>query len=89
MFGSRETMGDFFAASIAEICSKEHQAELFRDTFSGELKELEDMRKQISGVNLDEEFTNMVKFQNGYNAAARFIATFSRLMDVLIEQVGA
>lgn len=89
MFGGRETMSDFFAASIAEIGSKEHQAELFHDTFRGELKELEDMRKEISGVNLDEEFTNMVKFQNGYNAAARFIATFGRLMDVLIEQVGA
>ena len=88
MFGNRETMSDFFAASIAEIGSKEHQAELFQDTFNGELKELEDMRKEISGVNLDEEFTNMVKFQNGYNAAARFIATFGRLMDVLIEQVG-
>ena len=88
MFGNRETMSDFFAANIAEIGSKEHQAELFQDTFSGELKELEDMRKEISGVNLDEEFTNMVKFQNGYNAAARFIATFGRLMDVLIEQVG-
>ena len=89
MFGGRETMGDFFASNIAEIGAKEHQAGLFLTTFTEELKELEDMRKEVSGVNLDEEFTNMIKFQHGYNAAARFIATFDKLMDVLINQVGA
>ncbi len=89
MFGGRETMEDFFASNIAEIGSKEHRAGLFYTTFEGELKELEDMRKEVSGVNLDEEFTNMVKFQHGYNAAAKFIATFDKLMDVLITQVGA
>ncbi|WGK68133.1 flagellar hook-associated protein FlgK [Candidatus Haliotispira prima] len=89
MFGGRETMGDFFAGNIAEIGGKEHQADLFRSTFEGELKELQDMRKEVSSVNLDEEFTNMIKFQHGYNAAAKFIATFDKLMDVLMNQVGA
>ena len=89
MFGNRETLADFFAGNIAEIGNKEHQAELFRSTFEDELKGLEDMRKEVSGVNLDEEFTNMVKFQHGYNAAAKFMATFDQLMDVLISQVGA
>ncbi len=89
MFGGKETMSDFFAANIAEIGGKEHQAALFHDTFESELNELEDMRKEASGVNLDEEFTNIVKFQHGYNASAKFIATFDNLMDVLLNQVGA
>lgn len=89
MLGGRETLGDFFANNILQIGEKEYQASTFYDTFQGELKNLEDLRSEVSGVNTDEEFTNLIKFQHGYNAASRFIATFDKLMDVLINQVGA
>ena len=37
-----------------------------------------------SGVNLDEEMTDLMKYQNGYQAAAKVITTISTMMDALM-----
>ena len=37
-----------------------------------------------SGVNIDEEMTNLMKYQNGYQAAAKVINTISTMMDTLM-----
>jgi len=48
------------------------------------MKELNDMRQSISGVNIDEELANMIRYQHGYNAAARFVSTVNSMLDVLM-----
>lgn len=45
-------------------------------------------RESISGVNIDEEMANMIKFQKGYAAAATVMSTMSQLLDTLINSVG-
>jgi len=39
---------------------------------------------EISGVSLDEELGNMVKFQHSYQASAKYISTVSQMMDSLL-----
>ncbi len=46
------------------------------------------MKDSLSGVNLDEEFSQLIKFQHGYNAAARFISTFNTMLDTIINRLG-
>jgi len=46
------------------------------------------MRDSISGVNIDEELSAMIKFQHGYAAAARFIANFDEMLDTIINRMG-
>jgi flagellar hook-associated protein 1 FlgK len=46
--------------------------------------QLENQRKSISGVSLDEEMGNMVKYQQAYNAAAKLISNANRMMDSLM-----
>jgi flagellar hook-associated protein 1 FlgK len=41
-------------------------------------------REQISGVSLDEEMMNLIKYQMAYNAAGRLTKTVSEMMDTLI-----
>ena len=41
----------------------------------------------ISGVSLDEELVNLVKFQHAYNAAAKIITTMDELMDTIINKM--
>ncbi len=48
------------------------------------LESLKDKRQEVSGVNLDEEMTEMIKFQHGYNAAARVITVIDQMLDTLI-----
>jgi flagellar hook-associated protein 1 FlgK len=88
MIGSITTFDDFFASVVAEIGLKGEQAEKSLDTEDLILKELNSLKESISGVNMDEELANMVKFQHGYAAAARFVTTVDQMLDVIINRMG-
>jgi len=45
-------------------------------------------RGAVSGVNMDEEMTNMIKYQKGYAAAARMLTTMDEMLDKLINSTG-
>jgi flagellar hook-associated protein 1 FlgK len=45
-------------------------------------------RESVSGVSLDEEMTNMLAYQHGYQAAARMVTTVDEMLDVLINRTG-
>jgi flagellar hook-associated protein 1 len=45
-------------------------------------------RESVSGVNLDEEMTNLLKFQRGYEAASRVLTTVDSMLDQLINRTG-
>ncbi|WP_448614114.1 flagellar hook-associated protein FlgK [Modestobacter sp. URMC 112] len=45
-------------------------------------------RESVSGVSLDEEMTNMLAYQHGYQAAARMVTTIDEMLDVLINRTG-
>jgi flagellar hook-associated protein 1 FlgK len=42
-------------------------------------------RDEVSGVNLDEEATNLVRYQQAYNATAQVIAVARSLIDTLLK----
>jgi flagellar hook-associated protein 1 FlgK len=54
------------------------------ETQSQIMKQLYDMRQSVSGVNMDEELANMIKYQHGYQAAARFVTTVNSMLDILM-----
>ena len=45
-------------------------------------------RESVSGVNLDEEMTNMVMSQRAYEASARLLTTVDEMLDTLINRTG-
>jgi flagellar hook-associated protein 1 len=56
---------------------------------SGSLKEsVENRRKSVSSVSLDEEMTNMIQFQHAYNASARMITLQDEMLDKIINGMG-
>jgi flagellar hook-associated protein 1 FlgK len=50
--------------------------------------QVDDDRESVSGVSLDEEMTNMLAYQHGYQAAARMVTTVDEMLDVLINRTG-
>ena len=42
----------------------------------------------MSGVSLDEEMTNMIRFQRGYQASSRAMSTMDEMLDTLINRTG-
>ena len=45
-------------------------------------------RNAESGVNLDEEMTNLLTYQRGYEAASRVLTTIDSMLDQLINRTG-
>lgn len=58
-----------------------NQQETVDSTFSA--------REQIIGVSSDEEMTNMVKFQNAYNASSRYINVIDEMLEHILNTLGS
>ncbi|MDR1326074.1 MAG: flagellar hook-associated protein FlgK [Treponema sp.] len=85
MVGQLGTFDDYFADAVGRIGLLGEQSGRALETQNLVMKQLTDMRQSVSGVNIDEELTNMIKYQHGYSAAARFITTMNTLLDTLIK----
>ena len=62
-------------AEIAKNLSKSHDSIM---------TQYENQRDSYSSVNLDEEGTNLIRYQEMYNAAAKMMSVFSQLYDTLV-----
>ena len=51
------------------------------------LSQAEAAKSEVSGVNLDEEAANLVRFQQAYQAAAQVISVANGLFDTLLGAV--
>jgi flagellar hook-associated protein 1 FlgK len=88
MVGSLSTFDDYFADSVGRIGMLGEQSERSLQTEQLIMKQLNDLRQSISGVSIDEELSNMIRYQHGYNAAARFVTTVNSMYDVLMRMGG-
>ncbi|WP_432748147.1 flagellar hook-associated protein FlgK [Pectinatus frisingensis] len=52
------------------------------------LTQVDNARQSVSGVNWNEELTNMIKFQQGYSACSRVLTTMDQMLDKLINSTG-
>jgi flagellar hook-associated protein 1 FlgK len=78
-----ESVFDRYSQLISDIGSKTRQAQLRQESADILHKQAVDRRDSISGVNLDEEAANLLRFQQAYQAATQLIVVTNRMMDVL------
>ncbi len=52
------------------------------------MTQIEAWRTSVSGVNWNEELSNMIKFQQGYSACARCMTTMDEMLDRLVNNTG-
>lgn len=88
MIGEARSFDDYFANSVAAIGLKGETAQVTFQTQQKVMKDLTDLRDSISGVNIDEEMSNMLKFQHGYQAASRFVSNWNDMLDTIINRMG-
>jgi flagellar hook-associated protein 1 FlgK len=88
MVGRLSTFDDYFANATGNVALMGEESKRALATENQIMKYLREWRQSISGVNIDEELANMIRFQQGYNAAARFITTVNSMLDTLINRMG-
>ena len=81
------TIGDYFANMVSEVGVVRQNSTFRCNQEEATLYQLENQRESISGVNLDEEMTNLIQYQQAYEAAARLVNTVSQMMDTVLNLV--
>lgn len=79
---------DYIKAIIVTMGIDSQQAKRISDSQVGLVDQIQGRRDSISGVSINEEMANMVKYQHAYNAAAKVISVMAQLYEVLISKVG-
>ena len=88
MVDTNTTFNDFYTAVISRTGTQGEEAKDRVKNQETLLKNLGNLRESVSGINLDEEMSNMVAFQHGYNAAARVITTMDKMLETIINRMG-
>jgi flagellar hook-associated protein 1 len=81
------SISEFYNQSVTSIGSAINGASTILDSQGLVLSNLTEQQDAISGVSLDEEMTDMIKFQRGFEAAARVISTVDEMYQTIISMV--
>lgn len=87
MVGMSMTFSQYFENLVADVGSRAREAESGFKVQETMMNNLENLRKSVSAVNLDEEFANLIKFQHGYNATAKFVSEMDKMLETLIAKI--
>lgn len=82
--GVSSTISSFYQNMIGQLGMDVQGSERLRDNANIVLQQIDNQRQSVSGVSIDEEMTNMVRYQQAYNAAARYVTAVDELLDKLI-----
>ncbi len=88
MIGRERTLDDYFADTVTNVGLMGEQAETNLMSQNAIMDDLRGLRDSISGVNIDEELADIMKFQHGYNAAAKFVTVIDQMIDTVINRLG-
>lgn len=78
----------FLQALIAELAVDVNAQGSFYDNQKNITLTIDNQRMSISGVDLDEEAMDLVKFQNSYNYSAKVVTIMNEVFDKLINELG-
>ncbi len=81
------TITDNYQALISTVGVNAQRADQMKSSQQDLVKQLGNIKESVSGVSLDEEMANMVKYQQGYNAAAKLITKTDEMLQTLMGMV--
>ncbi|MBD1223207.1 flagellar hook-associated protein FlgK [Virgibacillus halodenitrificans] len=87
-FGENTSINSFYQSLIGEMGVQAQEAKRMENNTGVLRLQVENQRMSVSSVSLDEEMSNMIKFQHAYNAAARSMTAMDEMLDKIINSMG-
>lgn len=87
--GQSATFGAYVSSLVGDLAEQEAGAKRSVNLQTTVAEFLIGQRDQVSGVSLDEEMTDLIRFQKAYEAAAHFTNVVNDLLGTLIRQLGS
>ena len=85
--GGTQSYNDYYGSIVRDVGNEVLTSEAYYNHQSDMMVQLENQREAVSGVSLDEEMINLIKFQNAYTAAARMITTADEMMQTVLQMI--
>jgi len=82
------TPSDYYRSIVTDVGVEASSAKISRKFHNTMVEELERKRQEASGVSLDEEAANLIKYQKSFEAAAKMISVADELLEALINMAG-
>jgi len=82
--GGKASLSDLYGLLIEEVGMRTNSSRINAEASEGVMQQSETLRNSISGVNLDEEAANLIKFEQIYSANAQVISVARNVFDRLI-----
>ena len=79
------TLSDFAGAFYQDVATRSQTASAANTAQTDRLTEAQSRQSSNSGVNLDEELSNMMMYQQAYSAGARMLDVVQKLYDTLLQ----
>ena len=79
---------DYFTSLLSTLGTDKQQATRMQSIQNNIVKQATNQKLSVSGVNLDEEMADMVKFQQIFNASAKMVTTFDQIFDTVVNRLG-
>ncbi|WP_409252012.1 flagellar hook-associated protein FlgK [Bacillus sp. SCS-153A] len=86
--GEKADFRNYYEGVIGDMAVTSQEAVRLTNNSDVLRQAVEERRISVSGVSLDEEMTNMIKFQHAYNASARMITLQDEMLDKIINGMG-
>lgn len=80
---------DYYKAMVDEFANKCESHNKMVERQSLTVNDVDTQRQQTVGTSSDEELTNLIKFQQAYNASSRYVTVVSEMLEHIIERLGA
>ena len=81
------SFSDSYAELVQFVGIQSSQSQINRDAASTLLDQSIARRESISGVNLDEEAANLIRYEQAYNASAQIISVARDVFNILFDVV--
>ena len=87
MSGNTATFNDYYSSLVRDVGNEVLKSESYYTHQSEMLAQLNNYRESVSGVSLDEEMINLIKFQNAYSAAAKLVSTADEMIQTVLQMI--
>lgn len=84
----KTSLDTYYSSMIGALGVQSQDAQRLTENQKTLVSQIYTWRESTAGVNMDEEMTNMIRFQRGYNASARILTTMDEMLDKLINGTG-
>ncbi|MGN6505009.1 MAG: flagellar hook-associated protein FlgK [Tepidisphaeraceae bacterium] len=81
------TLNDSYQSLITNIATQTSQATADTQATAAVVSTLQNQRESISGVSMDEEAINLMRYQRAYQGAARLVTVVNDMMDTMMNMV--